>query len=137
MHHKSALEGAGIEFYKQAAAYNWEVTFGMMRAASQFITDRKTELEANNNMPPTFQAELDQLHAELFEMYKQFFQEQNQAKEKTNQKIDANNKIFRLLMLMLRDAQQIYRHQPALRKQFTFRNLRHRVTNEHKTDKSE
>ncbi len=127
-YHKLHLDSAGIEFYNQSAAYNWEVIFALMRSGSQFIETHMAELLANNNMPAGFKAEFDLVLVELFEMYQQFFEAMSQAKEITSLKINANNDIYEKLMRMFKDAQQIFRHEPGIRQRYIFTHVLARVS---------
>ena len=68
-------------FYEKSLHYNWEKLFSIMQEGSRFINDYSAELLANNNMPPTFQAEFDQLFPELIELYIDFASYTNDLKK--------------------------------------------------------
>jgi len=118
--HKSKLEAAGKQYYKQSAFYNWDVLLGLLRTASQFVEDRSAQLHANNNMPAGFKAQIDQLMEEMTQLFLDFEVSLGESKNVTYSKINANNDIFLKLMKMFRDGQHIFRHEPGIRPQFIF-----------------
>ena len=124
---KPNFEEAGIEFYKQALNHNWEKLSSLMSYGYQYITNHSTELMANNNMPATFPPQIDQLKIDTTLLYIQFQHAMDGAENITVDKINANNKIYQDLILMFEDGQRVFRHDPAIREQFTFSKVLERV----------
>ena len=124
---KTRIEDAGYKNYRKSSTYNWEILIQLMLQGSKFIADNLTELQANDNMPAVFQAEFNQLKDEFNTLYMQFQQATVNAKEETTKKVNANNQIYKQLVIMFKDGYQIYRHDAARRKEFTLRRVVKRV----------
>jgi len=77
-------------------------------------------LTASENMPATFQAKFQDdgtTCTNLSVAYAEISMEKQMA---TSAKVDANNAIYAALINMLRDGQQIFKDDPATKRQFTF-----------------
>lgn len=122
------LTAAGQNLYTTAVNENWSSAQMMYAAATKFITTNLATLTANNNMPPTFPAAF----GTVVDDFKQLLSDYEDSKETimvdTQNRLIALNDIFRLLMPMMLDGQEIFRDNEAVRKQFIFTDVLSRIT---------
>ncbi|MGN6341547.1 MAG: hypothetical protein ACTHMD_10225 [Flavisolibacter sp.] len=88
-----------------------------------FITNNLEDLKANDNMPERFQAAFKADGDDCIALSAQFANINIQKQNATGVKLDANNSIHLGVMEMLKDGQQIFKDDPLLKRQFTFRYL--------------
>ena len=120
---KPRLEEAGQLYYGKASHLNWDATRGLLTMASRFMQTHRGDLTAHLNMPASFQSTFD-THKATFEAYHQaFLDSQELINQATEAKLKANNQIYATLISMFLDAQEIFRHQEAIRKQFILDHL--------------
>jgi carboxypeptidase family protein len=117
------LEAAGAGLYAKASLCNWSAVRNLIALANSFIADNMETLTANENMPASFQARF-QSDGENCENLSIVFCKIDMEKEKTtSNRKDANNAIYLSAIEMLKDGQQIFRNNAALKRQFIFRYL--------------
>lgn len=126
--YKTCFESAGIKYYKKAKKGDWDNTEGLISSAVNFITNHQAELESGDNMPATFPALFQAAQIEFLDLHTDFLRSRLGSVVETEHKIKSDNVIHENLMGMLKDAQQIFRHNPVLKKQFTFTNLLYKTS---------
>ena len=117
------LEAAGAGLYAKASLCNWSAVRNLTDLANTFIAKNIESLTANENMPASFQARF-QSDGENCVSLSTIFCNVDMKKEMfTSARIDANNAIYLSVIEMLKDGQQIFRDNAALKRQFIFRYL--------------
>ena len=116
----SMLDAAGFRFYKKASANNWSAFRSLIDAANNFITANLDQLTANNNMPATFPAAFQSAGAGFVEQSTIFFAVDSAKKLAVSNKTEANNAIYESCISMLKDGQQIYKDDEAMKALFVF-----------------
>lgn len=91
-----------------------------MASASNFLSANLNDLQANQNMPATFQAQFDQAKTAFSQLHNEFLNSEEIAIQLTQQKITANNEIYAKLMAMFADGLELFKEDEAISKQFTF-----------------
>jgi hypothetical protein len=114
------LKAAGKGYYRDAKAFNWEACQGIMSSGGQFIAAESEALLMNDIMPPAFPDEFNSLRATFENLYLRYLAGTKQAGHKTDEKVSANNHLFDVMMSMLLDGQEIFRHDKAMQKEFVF-----------------
>jgi len=117
------LEEAGASFYNKAALYNWSAVRSLADTADTFIRDNMEALTANNNMPEGFQTKYAADGDKCIELSREFGRINMDKEMATQLKIEANNAIYAGAIEMLKDGQQIFRYDTAIKKQFIFNYL--------------
>lgn len=117
---KARLEEAGALRNRKARNYNWEEIRMMNISATQFIATHQAALLAGNNMPPIFEAKYNTANNAFADKLELFIRSEQQAIVETKFKTNANNAVYHSLINMFKDGQQIFRHQPAIRRQFIY-----------------
>jgi len=125
---KPALESAGQNHYAKAAEQNWDSVQELLTSASNFIADNLTELTANDNMPPTFQTQLNDEINTFQTLHNQFIDSEETSTEKSQEKIEANNLIYDQLIEMFLDGQEIFINDEATKKRFIFSDVLYLVS---------
>jgi hypothetical protein len=116
---KPKIESAGYDHYTQAANLNWAETQSLLVAGQHFLDNNTAELTAGG-MPATFAAAYATASTDFLTLYDQFTDAEQDAQEGTNAKVNANNAIYKKLLLMFEDAQMIFEHEPSKRERFVF-----------------
>ena len=117
------LDAAGAAFYNKASVDNWSGVRSLIDAANIFIAANLADLTANQNMPAGFQTTFANDGNDCTELSNNFFGRNIQKQMATGAKIDANNAIYASVIEMLKDGQQIFKDDAAVKKQFTFSRL--------------
>ena len=112
------LQAAGQSYYRKASHRNWQSTKSLITSASQFIANYQSQLSANQNMPPTFQAHFETLKNNFENQHQQFLQAEEDIIIQTQQKININNHLYKTITRLCLDGQEIFRYDEAIRKQF-------------------
>ena len=120
---KTKLDAAGAAFYNKASVDNWSGVRSLIDAANIFIAANLGDLTANDNMPQSFQVKFQSDSSTCIELSTIFFGLNMEKQMATSAKINANNAIYASVMEMLKDGQQIFKEDAALKKQFTFSKL--------------
>jgi len=126
---KARLEEAGQLKYKKAAAQNFEETRALLVAGKNFLDEHSADLLANNNMPPTFQAQFQTIQTNFLGNYTSMNNENESAKVATEEKVKANNAIFEKLMVVFLDGQAIFKYNEPVFDQFVFETVRQNISN--------
>jgi hypothetical protein len=114
------LEGAGASLYKKASGDHWSSIRSLIDAANSFITQNLAALTENENMPETFPAVFQSAGENFVDLSVTFFRIDNAKKMIVTQKIEANNAIYESLISMLKDGQQIFKDDIAIKNLFVF-----------------
>lgn len=120
---KVQLKDAGHEFYRPSAEGSWEACQGLMEAAGNFIAAELANLRANDNMPEDFPAEFQALKTKLAELHQDYMSGGKSQAVKTGEVQKANAKLYKDLMHMLLDGQEIYSRDAVVKKAFVFDHL--------------
>ncbi|MEO8148666.1 MAG: carboxypeptidase-like regulatory domain-containing protein [Bacteroidia bacterium] len=119
-------EQAGLNHYKEAANQNWEALNEMNSSMKNFMTTHLAKLQANTNMPASFESiaykAIDEFTT-IFEKYKKDLLEASSS----NSKIRANNYLHRKLSVMFKDAGLVFHMYPELVSLFDFDKILHSV----------
>ena len=117
---KAKLDAAGAALYSKASVDNWSAVRSLIDTANTFIAANIDALTDNENMPASFQGTFQDDGNSCIALSVTFAQA-NLAKEMaTSTKIDANNAIYASVIEMLKDGQQIFKEEAAVKRQFTF-----------------
>jgi hypothetical protein len=114
------IKAAGQPYYTAAYANNWESVTGLMNAGAQFLSDRATELLANENMPANFPERFNAAKDLFATTRKQYLNASTLTSFRTVDKVGANNDVYANLQTMLNDGQEIFRTNVLLRDIFRF-----------------
>lgn len=117
---QASLNAAGQEFFTKASANNWAAVESLNTAAVNFTTDHTTQLQNNDNMPPSFTAIITTAATNFSVIHQTFLDDEETAKINTETKIRNNNLVYDALMSMFLDGQEIFRNQEAILDQFIF-----------------
>jgi hypothetical protein len=114
------LKAAGKAHYKSASTYSWEACQGLLKDASVFIAAETENLLRNDKMPLSFPNDFN-MGRDAFEViYLRYLDASKQAAQKTDEKLTANNHLHDMLMEMMLDGREIFRHDEVMEKQFRF-----------------
>ena len=114
------LEGAGASLYRKASANNWSAVRSLIDAANSFIAQNLSTLTDDANMPETFPAIFQTDGDDFVNRSATYFDIDNAKKMAVTQKIDANNAIYESVISMLKDGQQIFKNNVAVKNLFVF-----------------
>ena len=103
------LASAGQGYYTKAQGESWPSTRSLLQSGSTYATTNSAALIANNNMPPTFAADM----TTAFEDYDALVTAYESSKEAipvaTQAKIVALNAIYTKFMEVMLDGQQVFK----------------------------
>jgi hypothetical protein len=114
------LDAAGADLYRKVSANNWGAITALIDAANTVIADNLADLTANNNMPETFQATFQTAGENCIGLATTFFEADNAKKFVVQNKLAANNAIYESTIEMLKDGQQIFKDNAAVKPFFVF-----------------
>ena len=117
------LEAAGAGLYAKVSLCNWSAVRNLTDLANTFIAKNIESLTANENMPASFQARFQSDGENCVSLSTMFCNVDMKKEMFTSARIDANNAIYLSVIEMLKDGQQIFRDNAALKRQFIFRYL--------------
>jgi hypothetical protein len=117
------LKTAGQAFYRNANTYNWEACQGLLKSASLFIAAESEVLLRNDKMPPSFPDEFNAGRNAFEVLYLRFLDGTKQGAQKTDEKLSANNHLHDILMEMMLDGREVFRHEEVMQNQFMFEHL--------------
>ncbi len=89
-------------------------------AANSFITQNLNDLTDNANMPETFPGVFQSAGENFVNLSITYFEIDNAKKMVVTQKIEANNAIYESVISMLKDGQQIFKDDVAIKNLFVF-----------------
>ena len=121
---------AGQMHYNQAYRNNWEMLKNLIDDATAFINDKLAELQANNNMPVSFDTTWASTCTDAITALDAFYDEENKEHELTDEKVKQNNTIYSMLMDMFGDAQKIFRKDETIQEMFTYEYVAKLVSND-------
>jgi hypothetical protein len=117
---QTKLEAAGASLYSKASDGNWSAVRSLIDTANSFIAANIDELTNGENMPANFQDTFQSAGSNCIELSEIFAQADLAKEMATSIKIAANNAIYTSVIEMLKDGQQIFKQDAALKRQFTF-----------------
>jgi hypothetical protein len=120
---KAKLDAAGAGLYNKASVDNWSAVRSLIDAANTFIANNLEALTASDNMPADFQTAFKAAGDNCIDLSVIFAQIDVEKEMATTQKLDANNAIYAAVIEMLKDGQQIFKDDAAMKRQFTFNYL--------------
>jgi hypothetical protein len=121
--HENKLKAAGKGYYRDAQAQNWEACQGLLSSCSQFLIVESEVLLGNDNMPPGFPEQINEARDTFESLYMNYLEGNKLAGQKTDEKLNANNLLFDTLMVMMHHGHEIFKHEPAIQKQFVFEQI--------------
>lgn len=110
---------AGHPYYETAQRGNWDAARSLMDAATTFVAAHTAEL-TGGGMPAGFDATLTAMRDDLAMRHNEFLQAEEAARIGTDDKVNANNKAYRMTMKICEDGKRIFRNNAAIRQEFTF-----------------
>ncbi len=116
-------DAAGSSFFNKAEQGNEGAMNDLNDSAIKFIKNNEAALKADNNMTDSFLADYEAVVAEYNTQRKGYNESSKTATGLTKDNTEANNNLYKKMMLMFTDARAIFRKEPALRDQFTFTNI--------------
>lgn len=121
---KSQFEALGNNYYAKAAHEDWESMVSMNVSAVNYvnITENFEKLTANENMPEDFKEIIGEAADAFASKYADFLASSDTSNA-TKAKIVANNACYKTLTSMFRDAQRVFKYDPAILQKFTFSSL--------------
>ncbi|MGN6803689.1 MAG: carboxypeptidase regulatory-like domain-containing protein [Ginsengibacter sp.] len=117
---QAKLDAAGAALYPKASVDNWSSVRSLIDAANTFIANNIDELSANDNMPADFQTAFKTAGDNCIALSVIFAKADMEKEMATSTKVIANNAIYSGVIEMLKDGQQIFKDDAAMKKQFTF-----------------
>ena len=114
------LEGAGASLYKKVSGDNWSAIRSLIDAANNFMTQNLNTLTDNANMPATFPAVFQTSGENFVNLSVTYFDVDNAKKMVVTQKTEANNAVYESVISMLKDGQQIFKDDVAVKNLFVF-----------------
>lgn len=117
---KPNQEAAGSQYYEKAGNYNWDSLQGLLTSGQTYIAANLAALQANQNLPASFQATFSSDKTAFDNLHQQFLQSEELSQQGTEAKIIANNKVYSNLISMFLDGQEIYKTNEVIKKQFVF-----------------
>ncbi len=117
---KPNLEAAGQGYYKAAGNDTWTAVKALFVAARNFINDHLGELQQQGYMPETFRANFNKLGDQFQGLYQNFLDSRENETIGAAAKVRANNDIYRSVIALCKDGQEIFKNDDALRAQFIF-----------------
>lgn len=122
------LESAGQAYYRAASNENWAKTKKMHVSSKNFMTSNLAALTANDNMPPTFPAEMNAAAA-LFNITLPLYESSKEAiGVATEAKVRAFNNLHDLIMEVMLDGQVIFKDDEPKRTQFIYGDVLSRIS---------
>jgi len=127
---EAQLRAAGLTDYS-TQNNDWGNTDGMIRDAKQFMTNYRTKLMENDNMPTTFREEFE-LAAEAFNAaWLDFIAKEKASTDGTATQEDGIETILGELNPMMSLGYRIFEFEPVERKKFTQKDILNEVRSKH------
>lgn len=125
--HVAQYDAAGKMYYSEAQNLNWDSSAAMLVSMTNFIAANGTQLQANSNMPTTFEASVIATQTAFNQVHQDFLTAENDAFVATETKVEANNLLYQNMIAMFKDARYLG-FSDAQMKSFTFSSLLQLVT---------
>jgi Carboxypeptidase regulatory-like domain len=120
---EAKYDAAGSSFFNKAEQGNEGAMNDLNDSAIKFIKNNEAALKAKNNMTDSFLADYEAVVAEYDTQRKGYNESSKTATGLTKDNTEANNNLYKKMMVMFTEARVIFRKEPALRDQFTFTNV--------------
>jgi hypothetical protein len=117
---KVQLSAAGFDDYEKAMKENWDLLKNLLTTASAYVASHQTALSANGNMDAGFPVTIEALKNLMISEITVYSNYRDNAKEGTSDKIDANNKVYAIVVDVCEVGQFIYARNPAKQSQFVW-----------------
>ncbi len=125
--HEANWNAAGWANYQPAADKSWPSVNALMSAGMQYISDNKTVLLANDNMPATFEDAFRVSANDFANKNKAFIAAKQLAQQGTDAKITLNADLYSAIIKVCLDGQLIFEDE-YLEKEFSFAAVAELVT---------
>ena len=123
----TAIVLAGGAHYAKAARGNYSELSLLLAAGTGFISKNMAALQ-QGGMAASFPTAYNTASATLTQEYASYGAALSTATDDTTDKVKANNALYIALKEMLDDAQTLFEEEPNIRKQFTYKAIRNKVT---------
>lgn len=117
---KPKLEAAGQTLYKKAGADNWPSVLGLSTAGENFIRENLATLINDGYMPDAFPTRFFESAHAFSENYQQFLDSKENESIGAAAKVKANNTVYKNVIALCKDGQEIFKSNEAVRSQFVF-----------------
>lgn len=122
------LDAAGQAYEEGAGKCNWESLQSLMTNAVAFAANNSADLEANNNMQPSFIGSITPIVQEFQQQLLEYQIATGESVIATSKKIEGNNALLVVLKDLLGDAKAVFRRKKVLQEQFTLASLKRTVS---------
>lgn len=119
---------AGYLNYEAASNNNWPSLNELLKMGSQFIADNLAALQANENMPDTFQDSFDDTKDQVKKLTDEFTKAKSDEHLATDEKNKKNNSVYSQAISMGADGQHLFEDDEEMRKLFSFEAMREIVS---------
>lgn len=116
-------DAAGMAYYPKAGNHSWEAVQGLIQSAASFIKNNLPVLIANQNMSPAFEGAFNTNKTNFDTLHKAFLKSEETASDQANAKAVANNNIYKKLIAMFLDGQEIFKNDETTQNKFIFSGL--------------
>ncbi len=122
------LSAAGQSKYESAYNKNWSDGKSLLDSGKKFLAANLATLTANGNMNASFQTTFSTAAALFNTILSNYESSKEATKVATQNRISAFNAIYDLLMPMMQDAQDLFKHDEAVRTQFVYAHVLERIS---------
>ena len=125
---KAKLSEAGADIYRKATGKgSWAMINKLMETGNLFITDNKTALQLNNNMPDAFEGVYQKKMTEYAAQYSSYSNAGSTNEIQSDAKRKANNDVYDKVIQVCKDGQRIFKGDGTMQKQFAFSQMLKKV----------
>ncbi|MEZ4804396.1 MAG: carboxypeptidase-like regulatory domain-containing protein [Bacteroidia bacterium] len=118
---ESMISLIGHDLYPKVIRNQYDIIQKFMQSASEFITEYKSILVLNNNMPPEYEQEFKNLILEYDKLYGEYLETLKNRSDFTIEVAESHNKLYTDLINMFRDGKIIFKDNPSVRRLFVFK----------------
>lgn len=118
----TVLVAAGLALYKETGkwSHNYDKIATMMQSGIKVLTDKATELLANNNMPASFPAEFQAVYDDFEVARQELLQLEDVAMQQTELKMKSLNEVYGDMINAMKLGGKQYQNEPVMIQLFTF-----------------
>ena len=125
---KAKLSEAGADIYRKAESKgSWAIVNKLMETGNLFITENKTALQLNNNMPDGFEGVYQRKMTVYAAQYSNYSNTGSINEIQSNAKRKANNDVYDKVIQLCKDGQRIFKGDGTMQKQFAFSQMLKKV----------
>ncbi len=122
------LGAAGQGYYTKSINQNWPSSRSMLASANQYLVANRDKLMENNNMPADFTGKMSTALTDFSSLLTAYESSKEEIPVATQAKIVALNGIYKKLIGVLLDGQEIFKNDIPVYKQFVFDEIWSRVS---------